>query len=632
MANERKYTHLNIGGTKFLRLPLYSTNPSVDLDAGQLIFDTSSLAVKYYDGSNWKTVSISGGGTGGDLDSAYSNGQSINIDQGAMALSDATAGSLDTFTLVKTGAGSGDVIDISIDAAITGKAIAIDMNLGIAANAIFIDNGATARTGSDLLITDDSTGAHSVIDINSSGSGATVGLDYTGSYNGSPAGQAIKVTLDANDALDTEIMQVTTGAGNRSVMFDLNLGHTDSGTTSHVFDIDVSAILGSNIFDFATSAACTGNVININLDTAVAMTGVHIEGSGVRTQPMLEIITDSTSSASLIDISVDGAITGQAAIDIDMNAGLAANAIYIDAGAGTRTANLVEIKDDGDGDVDAISIVAANTGSGSVVDLNVTGIRTGNVIDIALSAAATGDVIAVDMDAAVASAFLAIDAGAGTRTVDLIDVTFDGDGDVGLLDVNVTNTGSGNIMDFDISGIHTGNLLSITYSSAASTGDAIEVAMGTNVAGSALAITAAGARVDDLIKIDDSSTSNSALADINLTGAFTSVAIDINASGTHTAGIVKVTSNSANTGARNLVDIVNDNTAATGTIPLNIQQDAPTSTNYFKVAVLAGVTLWMGTGTTANGNLSGTAGDIIFNGGSNKPEYCTGTTSWTALA
>jgi hypothetical protein len=67
--------------------------------------------------------------------------------------------------------------------------------------------------------------------------------------------------------------------------------------------------------------------------------------------------------------------------------------------------------------------------------------------------------------------------------------------------------------------------------------------------------------------------------------------------------------------------------------PISITQNAVVSTNYRKVwtETNTGITIWMGNGTTANGTLSGTAGDILYNGGSNKPEYCTGTTNWTAL-
>lgn len=56
-----------------------------------------------------------------------------------------------------------------------------------------------------------------------------------------------------------------------------------------------------------------------------------------------------------------------------------------------------------------------------------------------------------------------------------------------------------------------------------------------------------------------------------------------------------------------------------------------TSVHFKMVSMFGGVTLWVSDGTTANGNLSGTAGDICFNGGSNKPEYCTGTTNWSPL-
>lgn len=41
--------------------------------------------------------------------------------------------------------------------------------------------------------------------------------------------------------------------------------------------------------------------------------------------------------------------------------------------------------------------------------------------------------------------------------------------------------------------------------------------------------------------------------------------------------------------------------------------------------------MWMSDGTTPNGALSGTAGDICINCDSGKTYYCTGTTSWTAM-
>lgn len=108
-----------------------------------------------------------------------------------------------------------------------------------------------------------------------------------------------------------------------------------------------------------------------------------------------------------------------------------------------------------------------------------------------------------------------------------------------------------------------------------------------------------------------------------------------------TGGIARLVSNSADTTARPLLYVKNDHASATGANCAELVNDSTASplkttsgavsTNYFRVGTFNGVTLWVGNGNTANGVLSGTAGDLILNAGSNKPEYCTGTTNWTAL-
>lgn len=115
------------------------------------------------------------------------------------------------------------------------------------------------------------------------------------------------------------------------------------------------------------------------------------------------------------------------------------------------------------------------------------------------------------------------------------------------------------------------------------------------------------------------------------TASTTTAGLTIAADALTTAGIASFTSNSADVSTRILVNIINDNTAATGTTPLNIQQDALTSTNFQKIANFGGSIFWRSDGTTPNGNLTGTAGDLCVNGASNQSYYCTGTTNWTAL-
>lgn len=519
---------------------------TADLTAYEL-YRNSSDQLLWYNGSSSLNIStIAAGGSGAsDLDSAYSNGQSITLDQGAIVLTDSTTGALDMLRLTKSGAGSGDSLEFLFTGASTGRGIYMDMDLAITAVALSIDSGATARTGSDLQFTSDSTGAHSNIDINQSGAGAAIGFDWTGSYNGSPAGQVFLLTFDANDNLTTEAMQIDTSTGDRGIMFDFNFGHTDSGTTSHIWDIDVSAIIDSNIFDFATSVACTGNVFNIVMDNAIAGTAMRVTGAGVRTQPFVELISTATGSADMIDLSVDGAFTGDV-IQIDMNAGVGGRALHIDAGNATRTATLVLVTFDGAGTTAGgtlMDINVTNTGAAAspLFDIDVTGVYTGNIFDVLIDAVAfTGNVINIDLgDTQTAGQLFVLDAGSSGRTTDAITLIEGGTSTADTFYFDVSGTMSGQVFNVDISGITTGTFFDVNYTAAA-TGDCFGITMGSNVAGSAFAITAAGARTDDLIKIDDSSTGNSHIFDINLSDVYTGNVIDIGITGAATGNMIRV--------------------------------------------------------------------------------------------
>lgn len=112
------------------------------------------------------------------------------------------------------------------------------------------------------------------------------------------------------------------------------------------------------------------------------------------------------------------------------------------------------------------------------------------------------------------------------------------------------------------------------------------------------------------------------------TGKALSITADALTSGN---GLI-ITSASTDATARGLIQLTNSGSGSTGTALIRGTQVVQ-STHFYKIMTesASGVTLWMGDGTTGQGNLSGTAGDILFKGGSNKPEYCTGTTNWTAL-
>lgn len=117
----------------------------------------------------------------------------------------------------------------------------------------------------------------------------------------------------------------------------------------------------------------------------------------------------------------------------------------------------------------------------------------------------------------------------------------------------------------------------------------------------------------------------------------------LNIGGDLVAGSIAITNTSAgavgtaffaqtNTGNTLSTVIIQNNAAAEA--PLELEQFGVTSGHFVKEILFGGsssTVLWVSDGTTPNGNLSGTAGDICLNCDSSTVYYCTGTTSWTQL-
>jgi len=590
--------------------------------ANDMLLYRRSSSLRFWDGTTEYNLLTSAVGSVGDLNGVYENGQAVTVDAGAIVLTDPTTGALDTLRITTSGAKSGDALEFLFTGASTGRGIYLDMDQAIAARAIHIDSGGTARTGADIQFTDDSTGNHSVLDINSSGSGATIGFDFVGSYAGSPAGSAISIVFDNSANLDTNGILLSGGTGVRTAPL-INIDDAGTGSAD-IIDVDLTGVYTGDVFDFASSAAATGNVFFVNLDNAVAMTALHVEGSGVRTQPYVELSSDATGSAVYIDINVDGAGSGNvldivtsttftgSLINLDLNASTGGVAITINGSNEARTANLVAITHDGSGAGDFMEIADSNTSTGHVFDINSSGVGSGNILDITYSAADTGNAINVvmadnvagaainitgagartdnlievttsetgsvdgimlmtvsgvftgsvltlttsgaattgslvhlNLDAGVAYKALTIDH-AGARTVETILVTFDGTFGSGAggtflnADITMTGAAASDFIDIDVTGLYTGNIIDIAFSSAASTGDAVQIDMGTNLAGAALLIAAAGARTDDLIQIDDSSTGSANIVDINVSGVYTGNVLDITFSAAATGEAISV--------------------------------------------------------------------------------------------
>src|SRR3990167_6249134 len=321
------------------------------------------------------------------------------------------------------------------------------------------------------------------------------------------------------------------------VITDAQTGATDT------FDIDKTGTGSGDIFDIKLEDAFTGRIMYMDMDDALSANAIVIDSGGTaRTGSDIVFTDDSTGTHSLLDLnkSGTGASTGLDYTDTHAGSsssfgvkittgnsnGLSTTGIQIVRGTGARTAPAIDINDDSTGNVALIDIDLA------------TGVYTGDVINVALAAAATtGYVLNVDLNAGVAYGAIFLDAGNAVRTVDLIDVTFDGSGNVSLLDVDNTNTGSGNLIDIAVTGVHTGHQIAISHPSAASTGDALNISMGTNVAGGALVITGAGARTDSLIDVVSSETgSMNGMVLLQTSGVFTGHMLTVHSDGAATTG------------------------------------------------------------------------------------------------
>lgn len=105
-----------------------------------------------------------------------------------------------------------------------------------------------------------------------------------------------------------------------------------------------------------------------------------------------------------------------------------------------------------------------------------------------------------------------------------------------------------------------------------------------------------------------------------------------------TGSAISVTSAAAGTGARSLIKVTNSNASSVNTVGVEVANTSTgaaiktttglTSTHFQRVGLFGGVTLWVSDATDPNGALTATAGDVCFNGATNKPAYCTGTSVW----
>lgn len=229
-----------------------------------------------------------------------------------------------------------------------GNAISIDMDTNLDGEGLYIDEGAGARTGSAIEINADGTGTHSVVDMNISGNAAITGIDIDGTFNGSPAGNALDINLDDGDNLDTGLIVLNVGTGNRSALIKYTSTGTDSGTTSHVVDINQTGQLDSNIIDITyDTGVSTGQAVDLNM-------GSNVEGMAVS---IASAATGIDNEGSAIDIDATGALVQ------------GANVFRIDSAGNMAHADtrIVEITEAGTNQASSYTMAITSTNNGGVI-------------------------------------------------------------------------------------------------------------------------------------------------------------------------------------------------------------------------------------------------------------------------
>jgi hypothetical protein len=377
-------------------------------------------------------------------------------------------------------------------------------------------------------------------------------------------------------------------------------------------------------------------------DFSVARYGAVTIG-GLAANNMLTITTGDVllSDSSITVVDADNA----ASLSVTNNTATTAS-VFVFAGSGVFTGSTTS---------SFMTVTPSGLTTGTAIYAPLAAMTTGVGYHSLANALTTGKIISISSSAtAITGAgrlFLSTHSGATGTTATLNEFISAATDESIILQVKASAAlALGKILNVSGASVTTGSAIVASDLNALTTG------IGVHIASSATAITGAGrlfysnhtgatGTSATLNEFASAATDETIITQITASGALalgtalgitadsctTGFGINMSMDALTTGTMVNLHSDSADTTARSLVHVHNDNSAAVGVTPIEIVQDAIPTTHFKIVMKLAGVTLWISDGTTANGALSGTAGDICFNAGSNKPEYCSGTTTWTAL-
>lgn len=459
----------------------------------------------------------------------------------------------------------------------------------------------------------------------------------------------------------TSFMTLTASGLTSGTVLYMPVAGLTSGTGLHIVAATANFTTSGTLIKLDGTAATAGNYLVAVTTGAYTGTGMITATAGAMTTGILLALTSTTglTSGSLIraTTSTAGAIATNGAYSFlgtgAFTSGASTLGMFHVAAASTVSGTIMSILGGAQTTGIALNITDPSTGmtSGSllrVITATTGAVATNGIVSFQSSGAFTSTTIGfvnVIVSGATAGTGMALQMSATSQTsaigfrIDQSNTTTGFTGSMFQI-TGTSTTGAGNMINVVAVNTTAGDAMLITNNALTlGAGTLINLVHGTSVIGagsSMLRITSTGVdtgtTTGTMLDLAATAATTAHLAIITSATLTTGIGIKMTLNGLTSGSGMSIISSSADTTARGLVQLTSSSTSATGASAIRFTM-ALLSTHFRKFATdsLTGVTLWYGDGTTANGALSGTAGDICLNAGSNKPEYCTGTTNWSAL-
>ena len=268
------------------RYRVQSTDPSTSLDQGDLVFNTSSLVLKYYDGSAWQIVT-SGGGSG--ITDITSNDGSITI---------TTSGTTRDLSANLAASATGLVAQVRNQTGSTLTKGTVVYISGAAGNKALVskaraDVEATSSGTFGLVNADISTNANGYVTV----SGALSGLNTSAFTDGdtvylspSTAGAFTATKPTAPDQL--VVIGVITYAHATQGIIEITI--QNGYELSELHDVGITSLANNNVLIYNSTSKLWENKAQSNLTAGAVTNGVYLNDAQTLTNKTLTTPTISS--------------------------------------------------------------------------------------------------------------------------------------------------------------------------------------------------------------------------------------------------------------------------------------------------------------------------------------------------